>query len=227
MTKDEYFGSWLKVIDSKKLDSLIPILTNIYAKYKVCPEFTNIFKAFNLCKYEDLKIVFIGQDPYPQRGIATGILFGNSSETSEKDLSPSLKVIKNATLGLENTTNSIIFDTTLESWCKQGILMLNSSLTVELNNPGSHTYIWRPFIKDLLIKLSEINNGIIYVLFGSTAKSFSCYLNNKFNTIIKVPHPAYLARMDLPLNPWLFIEINKLIKEKYNSHIEWYKEIKL
>jgi uracil-DNA glycosylase len=224
MTKEEYFKNWLKVINLKELEDVTKWCYNNYTSKPICPSYGDIFKAFNLCPYNDLKVVCIGQDPYFQRGIATGILFGNKCETSEDKLSPSLKVIKEAVIDLEVPHNCISFDNSLEGWEKQGILMINSALTVEENKPGSHNLIWRPFISSLLTRLSEINSGIIYVLFGKQAQSFEYFINQKSNTVIKSVHPAYCARYNIKLDKSLFIQINRLIKEKYNSHIEWFKQ---
>lgn len=156
--------------------------------------------------------------------MATGILFGNNCETSDDKLSPSLKIIKEAAINFEIPHNHITFDNSLESWAKQGILMINSALTVEENKPGSHSLVWRPFISSLLSRLSDLNSGIVYVLFGKQAQSFDYFINQKSNTIIKSVHPAYCARTNTRLPNNIFETINKLIKEKYNSHIEWFKE---
>ena len=162
--------------------------------------------------------------PYPQKGIATGILFGNNKETSNENLSPSLKVIKEAVINFEVPKNSCIFDPTLESWAKQGILMLNSALTVEMNKVGSHVMIWRPFIIALLKHLSECETGIIYVLFGRQAQTFKPYINSRFNHIIEIEHPAYFARSGTKMPHQLFIDISNRVKGIYGVPIKWYEE---
>ena len=166
----------------------------------------------------------LGQDPYPQKGVATGILFGNNKEISNENLSPSLKVIKEAAINFEVPHNCIIFDQTLESWARQGILMLNSALTVEMNKVGSHTMLWRPFIAKLLKSLSEYNTAIIYVLFGRQAQSFKPYINDKLNHIIEIEHPAYFARNGTKMPHQLFIDISNKVKELYGVPLKWYEE---
>lgn len=161
--------------------------------------------------------------PYPQRGVATGILFGNKKEVSEENLSPSLKIVKEAVINFEIPHNSIIFDQTLESWAKQGILMINSALTVEIGKVGSHTMLWRGFISKLIKKLSEYNTGIIYVLFGEQAKTFKPYIG-KNNIILEEKHPAYYARIEGRMPSTVFKEITKLTKEKYGEPIVWFTE---
>lgn len=166
----------------------------------------------------------MGQDPFPQKGVATGILFGNKEEISEDDLSPSLKIVKEAAINFEIPHNSIIFDQTLESWAKQGILMINSALTVEMNKIGSHVMLWRPFIAKFLKNLSNKEPGIIYVLFGSQAQTFTPYINIRNSIVVKTEHPAWYARTNQKMSPKLFLDINKVLKEKYGEGIEWYQE---
>lgn len=213
----EYFRDWLKVIDKKVM---FDILSKIN-KNKIEPAFSDIFKAFTLLSLDELKIVFLGQDPYPQKGVATGILFGNKENTK---LSPSLEVIKEACIDYTMPhVYPVKFDTTLESWGKQGILLLNSSLTVETGKPGSHTMLWRPFTSSLLTNISKLNTGIIYVLFGNQAQTFEPYIG-KYNDIIKVQHPAYYARINKDMPTSVFRDINKLMVGKYNKQIKWYYE---
>lgn len=222
MSLEEYFGDWIRVINQKELNIVIDAMNRLYSSKKVCPAAENVFRAFDLCPYNELKVVFIGQDPYPQRDAATGILFGNKADVPEDELSPSLKVVKEAAINFEVPHNSIIFDQTLESWARQGILMINSALTVEMNKVGSHTMLWRPFISSLLKNISETNPGLIYVLFGSQAGTFQPYI--KTGTVIKVPHPAYNARTETKMNPKLFTDINRELKSKYGITIKWYQE---
>lgn len=162
--------------------------------------------------------------PYPQKGVATGLLFGNKEEVDRENLSPSLQIIKEALINFETPYNNIIFDHTLESWATQGILMLNTALTVETNNIGSHVMLWRPFIAELLKKLSENKTGIIYVLFGEQAKTFKPYINKHFNTILEEKHPAYYARTGMKMPYTIFRQIDNLLKDKYGASISWYSE---
>ena len=224
MTLDEYFGDWMKVIDRTELNNVMAKVGQEYKKKLICPAQQDVFKAFELCSLKDLKIVMLGMDPYPQKGVATGILFGNNKEINNKNISPSLNIIKEAVINFEIPHNCITFDTTLESWAKQGILMLNSALTVEMNKIGSHTMLWRPFIAKLLKNLSEYDTAIIYVLFGRQAQTFKPYINNRFNYVIEVEHPAYFARTHTKMPYKLFIDISNKVKEIYGIQIEWYKE---
>ena len=77
MTVEEYFGDWMKVIDRVELNNIMAKIGQEYKRKPICPTQSDVFKAFELCSLKDLKIVMLGQDPYPQKEVATGILFGN------------------------------------------------------------------------------------------------------------------------------------------------------
>lgn len=223
MTIDEYFGDWMKVLDRKETVKIMNWLKTTDSS-TLCPSIKNVFKAFKLCSYNECKVIFIGQDPFPQKGIAQGILFGNSSNTPEDKLSPSLKVVKESVINFDIPHNLITFDPTLESWAKQGILMLNSALTTEVGKVGIHTLKWRPFIGSFLKNMSEKNTGIIYVFFGSQAKSLNTYINNNNNYKLFIEHPAYYARLNKRMSSDIWYTVQKLVYNIYGTSIEWYKE---
>lgn len=223
MTLEDYFGRWIQVLDMNELDKVTRILGSEYKNKLICPNQEDVFKAFISCSYQNLKVVMLLQDPYPQKDIATGITLANRKEIDEKDLSPSLKIVKEACINFEIPHNSIIFDQTLEEWSKQGVLLLNSALTVEMNKVGSHSMLWRSFITKLLKNLSERNPGIIYVLFGEQARTFTPYIGKNEIVLIE-KHPAYYARVEQRMPSTIFDDIRRLTKEKYGIPIEWYKE---
>lgn len=210
-------GTYDNVIDKNLLAKTV---SKIPTK-NICPNIKNVFKAFSICQFDSCNVVFLGQDPYPQEGVATGILFGNSNDTPEDNLSPSLKVVKDSII---NQGVKCVFDNSLEDWAKQGILMINSALTVETNKIGSHSLIWRPFIADFLSRLSKQKKGIIYVLFGSQAQSFIPYINKTGNYIIQERHPAFFARTGSKMPNKVFIETNNYLSIQGKPIIKWYKE---
>lgn len=223
MTIEEYFGDWMKVIDKQEAMKIMGWLKTVNPNL-LCPSLKNVFRAFELCHYNDCRVIFIGQDPYPQRGVATGILFGNNKETPEDKLSPSLQVVKESAINFEIPHNLLTFDNSLESWARQGILMINSALTRELGKIGSHVMQWRPFMTKFLKNLSYRETGLIYVLFGAQAQTLKPYINAKYNDIIEIEHPAYFARVNriMPYN--VLTRINDLLYGRYGKRIEWFKE---
>ena len=225
MTIDEYFGDWMKVLDRNETMKIMGWLRTIN-KETLCPNIKDVFKAFKLCPYNKCRVIFVGQDPYPQRGVAQGVLFGNSSDTPENKLSPSLQIVKESVINFEIPHNLITFDPTLESWAKQGILMINSALTTEVGKIGVHMMKWRPFMIAFLKQMSMINPGIIYVLFGSQAQILEPYIN-KNNYVLKIEHPAYFARINKKMPYHIWKDINRILYDLYGERIEWFKEEKL
>lgn len=223
MTINNFFGDWMNVIDEEETKKVIIWLKTLNPN-NLCPSLPNIFKAFRLCSYKDCRVVMVGLDPYPQKGVATGVLFGNKKETLEENLSPSLKIIKESAINYEIFHNFVQFDNTLESWAKQGILMINSALTCEANKIGSHTTMWIPFIVKLLKNLSKNLTGLIYVLFGKQAQLFKPCISS-LNDIIEVEHPSYFARTNKIMPYRVFIEINELLLAKNGETIKWYNKI--
>ena len=224
MTIDEYFGDWMKVLDRNETMKIMGWLRTVN-KETLCPNIKDVFKAFKLCPYNKCRVIFVGQDPYPQRGVAQGVLFGNSSDTPENKLSSSLQIIKESVINFEIPHNLITFDPTLESWAKQGILMINSALTTEVGKIGVHMMKWRPFMIAFLKQMSMINPGIIYVLFGSQAQILEPYIS-KNNYVLKIEHPAYFARTNKKMPYHIWKDINKILYDLYGERIEWFKEEK-
>ena len=222
MTIDDYFGDWMKVLDRNETMKIMGWLRTVN-KETLCPNIKDVFKAFKLCPYNKCRVIFVGQDPYPQRGVAQGVLFGNSSDTPEDKLSPSLQIIKESVINFEIPHNLITFDPTLESWAKEGILMINSALTTEVGKIGVHMMKWRPFMIAFLKQMSMINPGIIYVLFGSQAQILEPYIN-KNNYVLKIEHPAYFARINKKMPYHIWKDINKILYDLYGERIEWFKE---
>lgn len=220
MTFEEYFGDWTKVIDKDETIKIMRWLKTIDLS-TLCPAPKNIFKAFKLCSYSDCRCIWMGQDPFPQKGVAQGLLFANSKDTPEDKISPSLQVIKEAILG-EDWTNKL-FDNTMESIAKQGVLLINSSLTCKVNNVGIHANIWHEFTKRFIYNLSMNNPGIVWLLFGSQAISFKKYIASK--NILTEYHPAYYARKNIKMPKDIFIKANEILIGQNGYGIRYYEEI--
>lgn len=192
-------------------------LKSIY-KDNPTPSLNNIFDAFKLCDYDNLKVIWLGQDPYPQKGVATGIAFANKKET--KAISPSLQVLRDSAFKyLTNLNKDAKFDVTLESWERQGVLMLNSSLTTRVGSIGTHTMIWRPVIKNFISKLSWIKPDLVYILSGGIANSFKPYITDSLG-IVSTVHPSFCIRTNTPF-PDVFNEVNNILEKAGKSKIVW------
>lgn len=153
------------------------------------PPLKYVFRAFEECPEKNLKIVMIGQDPYPHMGVADGIAF--SCGLTQKP-QPSLKNMFEA---IEET----VFqgypthqNPDLTRWANQGILMLNSALTTQMDKVGTHYHIWQDFIMYVLDMLSLTNSGLIFILFGAKAQELESVIGQN-HYILKASHPASAA----------------------------------
>jgi len=194
------------------------------SKRKYYPERGDIFNAFKLCPLEKLKVVILGQDPYHD-GSATGLAFSNRSDSTT--LSPSLR---NIFKEVENNTSKglkLDQDPNLERWAKQGVLLLNTALTVEKGNPGAHADLWNKFTIDLLCKISEECPAIVYMLWGSHAKGYLRCINRETNFVLVSPHPSPFSASRGFFGNNHFSKCNQALrevgiaKEEMNYEIEW------
>lgn len=221
MTIQEYFGDWCPMIDLKEADRITRLLAS--SGRVVCPQIKNLFKAFELCPFHSLRVVLLGQDPYPQKGIATGLAFANDKSTSEESLSPSLEVLRESVIDYTVPHRRVIFDPDLEEWEKQGVLLLNTALSCEAGRVGSHTMLWQSFINSFLTNLSKRSCGIVYVFMGNQAQRFESCVNKQFHHVLKCRHPAYYARTGTKM-PNIWKSINDILIGQNGYGIEWYKE---
>lgn len=224
MTLHEYFGDWLHYIDQKELENVMAFLRKQDSFY---PAHKDVFRAFRLCSARSTVAVFLGQDPYPQKGMATGILFGNPASIPDEKISPSLKVIRDSVMEYDMPHPERTFDVTLESWANQGLLMLNTALSVSPGKPGSHSLQWRLFMHKLLSSFSLYNTGMTYVLFGKQAQSFKASISPLSGDIFEVSHPANVARNAECYPSNLFHDIHKSIMDKTGQDMQWFNEIKI
>ena len=232
MTIQEYFGDWSKGVDLPEADRILRKLSA--SNHIICPQIKDIFKAFTLCPFNDLRVVLLGQDPYsslkaavldgsPSRiPVATGLAFANSPDTQE--LSPSLEVLKESVINYTIPHRTTIFAPSLEKWEAQGVLLLNSALSCEVGRVGSHTLLWRPFIKSLLTNLSKYHTGIVYVLMGTVAQSFEPYINKQFNHVIRIRHPSWYARQRQRMPSDIWQKIDSILIACNGYGIEWFTE---
>ena len=184
------------------------------------PSLDVVFDAFKQCPYDKLKVIWIGQDPYPQKGVATGVAFANSGATPDNRLSPSLKILKDYAIKyLDKKPEEVNFDKTLLSWEKQGVLMLNASLTTKVGEIGSHTMIWRPVISSFLAKVSWIKPDLVYILSGGIANSFKPYIADSLG-IVSTVHPSFCVRTNTPF-PDVFNEVNNILSSNNKGKISW------
>lgn len=167
---------------------LIAKVKKLYEREVVLPKRNNIFKALENTDYNEVKIVILGQDPYPNKEDAMGLAF---SVNTGRRIPGSLRNIFNKLkeeYGIEPTTGN------LEAWTKQGVLLLNTILTVKEGFPLAHKGIgWHLFTDYVIQKLNDRDKPIVFLLFGTNAHQKESLITNKSHLIIKTSHPSGLG----------------------------------
>lgn len=228
MTINEYFGKWGTVVPIAEVQNITSILSK--TKKPICPKLSDIFKAFTVCPYDNLKVVVIGQDCYSDikdgNPVATGIAFGNAKGTPYDKYSPSLKILMESFIDFLVPHSYITFDPSLEDVSRQGVLFINAALTCEAGKPGSHMLLWRVFITSFLKNLSRHKTGIVYVLLGSEAQALKPYIDNRYNYILMDKHPAYYARINASMPCGIWKSVNDIIRSinGKEEEIKWFQE---
>lgn len=163
----------------------IDFIETEYATKDIAPSRENLFKALELTSPSATKVVIFGQDPYPTKGVATGLAF-SSNNTLPASLR-NLFIELESDLGIKRT-NPI-----LDDWSQQGILLLNTSLTVVVGDAGSHSKIgWIDVTKQVIEQLNDRKEPVIYVLLGNHAKQLEKYIASK-DIVLKYTHPSPLS----------------------------------
>jgi uracil-DNA glycosylase len=197
----------------KKLELFI---NNEYKTKQIFPKKENIFLAFDLCKYDDVKVVILGQDPYHQPNQAQGLAF--STKVNIKN-PPSLKNILKEVVDDVGDTQCETGD--LSIWAKQGILLINTVLTVEYNKPNSHKNCgWQEFTDNIIKYISENNKNIIFVLWGSNAIKKSKFIDKQHHIISSV-HPSPLSSYRGFFGSKPFSKVNSVLKNIQKDEIRW------
>jgi len=211
-------NDWGKILkpyfESAEFQRLISFLDTEYKIKHICPARQDLFKALELCSYQDTKVIILGQDPYHTPGVADGLAFSVSKNAK---LPPSLKNIYQE---IENEYHKPIAETgSLIPWAKQGVLLLNTCLSVEAHKPLSHQDIgWHKLIELILIELNK-KEGIVFLLWGKKALCYQQYLDNENNLILYSAHPSPFSARSGFFGNMHFVKCNNFLKEP----IDWYK----
>ena len=202
--------------DSPEYKKLEQFLTKEYKTKTIYPKPEQVFNALNLVKYKDVKVVIIGQDPYHNPNQAMGLSFSVPKGIS---LPPSLKNIYQELyedLGIPPS-----HDGDLSKWAKQGVLLLNSVLSVEQNKPASHqNFGWQTFTDNVISTISLQKKGIIFLLWGNYAKAKKKLIDSKKHFILEAAHPSPLARGAF-FGCRHFSKTNKILKSLHKDPIDW------
>ena len=192
-------------------------ILKLYVKEIIYPEKENIFNALKLTPYKDVKVVIVGQDPYHGEGEAHGLSF---SVQEGIKLPPSLKNIYKELyddLGIIQKNSG-----DLTNWAKQGVLLLNASLTVKKDCPASHSKIgWEPFTDYIIKKLNVRNEPIVFILWGNFARSKKKFITNPKHLVLESAHPSPFSARYGFFGSKVFSKTNDFLRKNNMKEINW------
>jgi len=182
----------------------------------VFPPLNQIFKAFEICKVEEIRVVILGQDPYHNEGQAMGLSFS---------VPKGIKIpasLKNIYKEVQNQYGGNIPEHgDLTHWAEKGVFLLNSILTVEKNKPGSHkNFGWQNFTDSVISSLSCNLENIVFMLWGNFAQTKKVFIDQSKHLILECPHPSPLARGGFKNNGH-FLKCNDFLTKKGRAPIVW------
>jgi len=215
-------SQWKQFLGVEETDK---VLNPIYEKvrqelesnYIVYPKLDEIFRAFSLTAIHQLKVVILGQDPYHGENQAHGLSF---SVQSEVKLPPSLKNIfkeycNDLELPLPNHGD-------LSTWAEQGVLLLNSTLTVRKAEPNSHKEMgWQKFTDLVISTISEKKEGVVFILWGKFAEKKVAFIDSNRHHIIISSHPSPFSARKGFFGSKPFSKTNEILKKAGSSEINW------
>lgn len=201
----DYFKNILKTVDEE------------YESYTVYPKKENIFNALKYTDYNSVRVLLLGQDPYHGEGQAHGLAF---SVQEGVEPPPSLKNIfkeLNSDLGLNVSESGCLIP-----WAKQGVMLLNTVLTVREGQPNSHKNIgWTTFTDKIISLLNERYDPVIFLLWGANAKEKLPLITNKNHYVLTAPHPSPLSASKGFFGCRHFSKVNTILERENIGPISW------
>ncbi len=183
----------------------------------VYPPGGRIFRAFDLCPFPEVRVVILGQDPYHGAGQANGLCFSVFPQVAQPPSLGNIFQELRTDLGREPHT-----DSSLESWAQQGVLLLNSTLTVRSGQPTSHAGRgWETFTDAVLNILGTEKSGLVFILWGSYAQRKGSFLDEQRHLIIKSPHPSPLSSYRGFFGSRPFSRTNAYLASQGKPVIDW------
>ncbi|MFW0084118.1 MAG: uracil-DNA glycosylase [Coxiella endosymbiont of Haemaphysalis japonica] len=214
--------TWKTVLEEEKQKSYFQDILNFVEKERkarkvIYPPQKDIFNALKLTSYETVKVVILGQDPYHGFNQAHGLAFSVCPSVA---FPPSLQnIFKELRADLNVPIPS---QGSLEKWAKQGILLLNVSLTVEAGKPQSHAHIgWHRFTDHIIAGVNDHPEGIVFLLWGAYAQQKSSLITNIRHRILKAPHPSPFSANQGFFGCQHFSKANELLRKIGREEIDW------
>lgn len=214
--------TWQDIIENEKqkdyYQSLKQEIDNRYETTTVFPPKSKIFNAFSKTSIENLKVVILGQDPYHGMGQAQGLSFSTPKEIKNP---PSMQnILKEINEDLQRA--SLCLDGDLTPWAKEGVLLLNTILTVEESKPKSHHNLgWEIFTDNIIKYISANCENIVFLLWGSPAIAKSKLIDKTRHHILTAPHPSPLSAYRGFFGCKHFSHTNKILQSIGKEPINW------
>jgi len=184
-----WYNRLLPFLSSVNMEEIRKTILNRRKSSVVMPKSIEMFEAFKLCKWEDVRVVILGIEPYCGTSEATGLAFKAQKMYPSHEVVHEIfmEVFQDIHIKDRNLRLGEINDLSL--WAVQGILLLNTALTVEKNKQNSHIKLWEPFTATVINTLQE-KTGVIYLLWGDKAKQYKKYINSELNYILEAEYPV-------------------------------------
>ncbi len=213
--------SWKQILsqefEKEYFEKLVAFVKQEYKTNTVYPPAKHIFSAFDYCTFNDLKVVIIGQDPYHGKGQAHGLCFSvNEGIKKPPSLQNIFKELK-SDIGKEIPESG-----NLEHWAKQGILLLNATLTVRASSAGSHQNKgWETFTDAVIKEISDRKEGIVFILWGAYAQKKGAVISQEKHYVLKSAHPSPFSAYNGFFGNKHFSKTNEYLRKIGRKPIEW------
>ena len=209
-------------LDSDKFQDTADFVRQQYLSGKtIYPKSENIFRALNLSAPQNVKVVILGQDPYHGPNQAMGLSFSVPAEVKNPPSLANIFKELEAELG-QKSAAELKFKGDLTNWAEQGVLLLNSVLSVEAGKPGSHaSQGWEDFTDQIISKLSESQSGLEFMLWGNYAKSKLSLIDGAKHLVLSAPHPSPLSAYSGFFGCNHFVKANDYLKLNNKTEIVW------
>lgn len=206
-----------KEFNSEYFERLVKFVRNEYATQTIYPPAAKIFAAFDMCPFQKTKVVILGQDPYHGPGQANGLCFSVNDGVS---MPPSLvNILREVS---DNTCKPMKTSGNLESWAKQGVLLLNATLTVRSGAAGSHQgHGWETFTDAVIATVSADKDNCVFILWGSWAASKRRLIDTDRHLVLTSPHPSPLSAYRGFAGNKHFLLANEWLVKHGKDPIQW------
>jgi uracil-DNA glycosylase len=204
--------SWQRLIVPTR-DLLDGIEKKLSATQNLTPSRNQVMRAFEL-PVENIRVLLLGQDPYPTDGMACGLAFANAPGTKTP------QSLKNLMKELQSDLPGVSASADLANWSKQGVMLLNSALTTEVGTSGAHQSLWRKFIEDTVFALDQARAGkLVCLSLGSEAKKLASFV--ELGEVVYASHPSPLSAHRGFFGSKIYSRVNQALSDQGQEPIDW------